>query len=46
LHFTADSQSNNFKMRVGRRVGNPEFATILKVIKALGLKLGAHRLAS
>ena len=23
--------------------GNPEFATILKVIKALGLKLHAHR---
>jgi probable addiction module antidote protein len=22
--------------------GNPEFATIMKVIKALGLKLGAH----
>jgi len=22
--------------------GNPEFSTILKVIKALGLKLGAH----
>jgi len=22
--------------------GNPEFATVMKVIKALGLKLGAH----